>query len=45
MLSPPFELKTFCESWVPVALMTTMPGPALSRTRLRLNTTLLPAYA
>ena len=43
MLNPPLLLKLFCEIVVPVAFMISTPAPALSRMRLRLNTTLVPA--
>jgi hypothetical protein len=42
MLNPPLELNEFCVIRVPFARMSMMPGPALSRTTLRLNTTPLP---
>ena len=43
MLRPPLLSKLFCEIVVPLAFMTSTPAPALSRMRLRLNTTFDPA--
>ncbi len=41
-VAPPFELKLFWLTVVPVAPSSTRPGPPLLNTRLRENTTLLP---